>query len=188
MPDSSLPFRRWIRHTATVPKGLLRYYVLRLLKQRPMSGSEIMEEIRDETDGRWKPSPGSVYPLLGWLQDNGFTKEIPSEEAGMKRYTLTEKGGIFLQEQTNLKERLEKKLEYLVPELLSGFWLSSHPEKMRKLREPTRRFLKALIGLRATVEHNPTDQALREVEEFLEKTAERIEEMRKDLGKRKLSR
>lgn len=186
--EPSIPFRQWIRHTASVPKGLLRYYVLRLLKEKPMSGSEIVEEIAKETGGRWRPSPGSLYPLLGWLQENRYTRETPTEETGMKRYMLTEKGGKFFQEQTHLKERLEKRLESWVPQLLSGFWLSSHPEKMRKLREPTRRFLKALIGLRATVEHNPTDQALREVEEFLEKTAERIEEMRKDLGKRKLSR
>jgi len=187
MPDSSLPFRRWIRHTATVPKGLLRYYVLRLLKQRPMSGSEIMEEIRDETDGRWKPSPGSVYPLLGWLQDNGFTKGIPSEEAGMKRYTLTEKGEKFLQEQTNLKERLEKKLEYLVPELLSGFWLSSHPEKLRRLREPTRRFIKALLNLRMAVDKNPSEQALARVGELLERTTEEIEEVNSNIIEGKLS-
>jgi len=44
-----------------VPKGFLRYQVLRLLKEKPMSGSEIMSEIEEETDGNWRPSPGSIY-------------------------------------------------------------------------------------------------------------------------------
>ncbi|RLI42575.1 hypothetical protein DRO59_03770 [Candidatus Bathyarchaeota archaeon] len=63
MFDQKLPpnsFRHWIRHTASVPKGFLRYYVLKMLKEKPMSGSEIMREIERETGGRWKPSPGSV--------------------------------------------------------------------------------------------------------------------------------
>lgn len=107
MFDSSHPFRRWIRHIASVPKGFLRYYVLKLLKEKPMSGSEMMEEIEKETDGRGKPSPGSVYPLLAWLQDNGYTKEIHVEETGVKRYMLTEQGEKFFEEQTRLKEKLQ---------------------------------------------------------------------------------
>jgi len=89
-PPPLPPFRHWLRHMAAVPKGYLRYQVLELLNEKPMSGSEIMNEIEKRTGGCWKPSPGSVYPLLAWLQDNGYVREVPVEESGVKRYTLTD--------------------------------------------------------------------------------------------------
>ncbi|MBE0512670.1 PadR family transcriptional regulator [Candidatus Bathyarchaeota archaeon] len=176
-----LLFSHWMRHTASVPKGFLRYYVLELLKEKSMSGSEIMEEIEKKTDGRWKPSPGSVYPLLAWLQDNGYTKEKPTEASGIKRYTLTKQGEKFFEEQVKLKEKLQKKLEFLAPPFFGGFWFSSHPEKLRELRESVRRFAKALFNLRIALEENLTEQALKEVREFLSDTSEKIEEISKKL-------
>ncbi|MCS7136732.1 MAG: PadR family transcriptional regulator, partial [Aigarchaeota archaeon] len=71
------PFRHWLRHMAAVPKGFLRLQVLELLNEKPMSGSEIMSEVERRTNGCWRPSPGSVYPLLAWLQDNGYVREVP---------------------------------------------------------------------------------------------------------------
>jgi len=148
-----------------------------------MSGSEIMQEIERETGGHWKPSPGSVYPLLAWLQDSRYTKEIPSEESGMKCYKLTEKGENFLQEQTKLKEKLLKKLEYFAPSFFGGFRFSIHAGKLRKLRKPAGRFVRALFGLGRTLEENLTEQALKEVGEFLNNTTEKIEEICKKLEK-----
>ena len=179
------PFRHMIRHTASVPKGFLRYCVLRLLKEKPMSGSEIMGEMEKETNGHWKPSPGSVYPLLAWLQDNGYAREIPTEESGMKRYMLTEKGERFLEEQTKFGERLRRKLEFLAPPFFSGFWLSPHSKKLRELRKPVRRFVKALLNLKNTLEENLTGQALKEVGEFLNSTAEKMEEIGSKLKEEK---
>jgi DNA-binding PadR family transcriptional regulator len=178
---SPQPFRHWMRHTASVPKGFLRYCVLKLLKEKPMSGSEIMEEIEKETDGRWKPSPGSIYPLLAWLQDNGYTKEKPTEESGTKRYTLTEQGEKFFEKQVKLKEQLQKKLGFLAPPFFGGFWFNSHRDKLRELREPVKRFAGALFNLRMTLQENFTEQALKEIEEFLNSTSEKIDEISKKL-------
>ncbi len=50
-----------------------------------MSGAEIVETIERETGGKWKPSSGSIYPLLGWFQDKGFASEIFIANSGMKR-------------------------------------------------------------------------------------------------------
>ncbi len=92
-------FGRWMRHTAAVPKGYLKRYILMLLSEKPMSGAEIMEEIQRRSGGLWKPSPGSVYPLLAWLQDNGYIKESQKILGnGSKRYTLTDKGKQILEE------------------------------------------------------------------------------------------
>jgi len=88
-----------MRHTAAVPKGYLKRYILLLLSEKPMSGAEIMEEIYRRSGGFWKPSPGSVYPLLAWLQDNGYIRESQKILGnGSKRYTLTDKGKQMLEE------------------------------------------------------------------------------------------
>ena len=58
-----------------VPRGLLRFLVLKFLSEKPMSGAEIVNKIEHETGGKWKPSPGSIYPLLAGLQERGFTQE-----------------------------------------------------------------------------------------------------------------
>lgn len=90
--------RYWSRRTSSVPKGYLRSRVLKLLNEKPMSGAEIMREIEDSTYMRWKPSPGSVYPLLSWLLDSGYTRELSDDEAGVRRYELTKEGEKFLEE------------------------------------------------------------------------------------------
>ena len=140
-----------------------------------------MDEIEKETYGHWKPSPGSVYPLLAWLQDNGYTKEIPTEESGIKRYMLTEKGKQLFEEQTKFGEKLRKKLEFLAPPFFSGFWLSPHSERLREIREPVRRFIEALLSLRRALEKNLTEEALGEVGEFLNNTTEKMKEISRKL-------
>jgi len=150
-----------------------------------MSGSEIMEEIKEQTGGRWKPSPGSIYPLLAWLQENSYTQEIPREERDViKRYALTEKGKKFFEEQSKLREKLMDKLGFFAPPLLSGFWLSSHPEELGKIRGPARRLMRSLLNLRTALEENFSDQALEDIAKLMNSTAEKIETISRELVKK----
>jgi DNA-binding PadR family transcriptional regulator len=136
-----------------------------------------MDALEKETNGRWKPSPGSIYPLLAWLQDNGYTKEVPTDGAGIKRYVLTEKGEQFFQEQIKLKEKLEEKLRFLTPTFLGGLF----PEKLRPIVEPMKKLAKSLFDLRANISENTTDQAVKEVADLLERTADNFEELNKKI-------
>ncbi|MGD0071311.1 MAG: PadR family transcriptional regulator [Candidatus Bathyarchaeia archaeon] len=68
-------------------KGGLRMWVLSILQQSPRNGAEIMDQIEIATQGWWRPSPGSVYPLLDELQKEGNVKK---RDDG--RYEITEKG------------------------------------------------------------------------------------------------
>jgi DNA-binding PadR family transcriptional regulator len=61
-----------------------------------MSGSELMEEIEEYTE--WKPSPGSIYPLLSQLKEENVIDHYPDEDPSLKRFNLTEKGRKMLQE------------------------------------------------------------------------------------------
>lgn len=68
----------------------MRAAMLALLAERPMHGYEIMQELSERTNGAWQPSPGSVYPALGRLREEGF---ISGEGRGDKQaFTLTDKG------------------------------------------------------------------------------------------------
>lgn len=84
------------RRRIGIPKGILRHVVIPLLNQKPMSGSELMEEIEEYTD--WKPSPGSIYPLLSQLKEENVIDHYPDEDPSLKRFNLTEKGRKMLEE------------------------------------------------------------------------------------------
>ena len=161
---------------ASVPKGFLRFYVLRLLNEKPMSGSEIMNEIEERTFGRWKPSPGSIYPLIAWLQDKGYTKEVPGQEAGTKRYTLTDEGKAFHQEHVKRKEELRNKFEFTFPGI---HWFNFYPEKTRELVEAGKKLVKANLNLLDSLREKYSEEVVDEAKKVIEQTAEKIEEISK---------
>jgi DNA-binding PadR family transcriptional regulator len=68
----------------------VRAAVLALLAERPMHGYEMITELETRTGGVWRPSPGSVYPTLQLLEDEGLI--VSEESGGRKRFTLTDTG------------------------------------------------------------------------------------------------
>ena len=77
-------------------RGDVRAAALLLLAEGPLNGYQIMQEIEKRSDGVWRPSPGSVYPALAQLEDEGL---IRSEEAGDRRtYVLTDAGRAHVDE------------------------------------------------------------------------------------------
>ncbi len=71
-------------------RGDVRSAVLMLLAEQPMHGYEIIQQIGERSGGAWQPSPGSVYPALQMLEDQGL---IQAEEAeGRRTFTLTDAG------------------------------------------------------------------------------------------------
>lgn len=71
-------------------RGDVRAAVLALLAERPMHGYEMLSELEARTDGIWRPSPGSLYPALAWLEDQGLIKAVEAD--GRKRFELTDAG------------------------------------------------------------------------------------------------
>ncbi|SDT77775.1 PadR family transcriptional regulator [Actinoplanes derwentensis] len=68
----------------------VRPAILALLVERPMHGYEMIQELDSRTGGVWRPSPGSVYPTLQLLEDEGLIEV--TAEGGRKSYRLTEDG------------------------------------------------------------------------------------------------
>ncbi|WP_411082450.1 PadR family transcriptional regulator [Streptomyces sp. cmx-18-6] len=71
-------------------RGDVRASILALLKDRPMHGYEMIQEIGERSGGAWRPSPGSVYPTLQLLEDEGLI--VSASEGGKKLFTLTDSG------------------------------------------------------------------------------------------------
>jgi DNA-binding PadR family transcriptional regulator len=57
-------------------RGDVRLAVLRLLAEEPSNGYQLMQAIEERSDGRWRPSPGSMYPTLAQLEDEEFIRTI----------------------------------------------------------------------------------------------------------------
>ncbi|GEM_PF-623567 len=86
-----------------IKRGFLKYYILKLLSEEPLTGYGLMKRIEEET-GFWKPSTGSVYPLLQALEEQGWLTH--EGEAERKVYKLTEAGRQALEEAHHAKEEI----------------------------------------------------------------------------------
>jgi DNA-binding PadR family transcriptional regulator len=178
-----------------VPKGFIRYEILEALSEKPMSGSEIMNEIEARTNGRWKPSPGSIYPLLSWLQDNGHVKELPSDQSGLKRYELTGSGKALLNEQKKIFEeqrkmvdeqrrihmKLGKEGRFLGPSFIGAPWFRFPPERTAEIRRTMRKLVTAFLKLGEDLEAHFSKESLDEALKLLNNTAEKLDEISRKL-------
>jgi DNA-binding PadR family transcriptional regulator len=72
-------------------RGDVRAAALALLAEGPMNGYQIIQEISERSGGVWRPSPGSVYPALQQLEDEGLIR-AEAGESGRRAYVLTEDG------------------------------------------------------------------------------------------------
>ena len=77
-------------HGPRASRGDIRAATLALLAEQPMHGYQIIQEITDRSSGVWTPSPGSVYPTLQHLEDEGLVTVTITE--GKKVFSLTDAG------------------------------------------------------------------------------------------------
>jgi DNA-binding PadR family transcriptional regulator len=77
-------------------RGDIRTAALLLLAEEPRNGYQIMQEVEERSDGVWRPSPGSVYPALQQLEDEGLIRSTESD--GRKVFALTDEGQTHVQE------------------------------------------------------------------------------------------
>jgi DNA-binding PadR family transcriptional regulator len=76
-------------------RGDIRTAALLLLAEEPRNGYQIMQEVEQRSEGVWRPSPGSVYPALQQLEDEGLIRSEESE--GRKLFHLTADGRAEIQ-------------------------------------------------------------------------------------------
>lgn len=145
----------WLsRVGSAIPRGFSRQYILSLLKEQPMTGKEIIDRATVQSGGKWKPSPGLIYPLLRRLLEEGLVNE---DKDG--RYAITKKGleitsdlesfGNILQKQIDVMLRVGNVGKFMAMNLIDrvttiGSALSSNLDSMTQAeRDKYREFLQS---------------------------------------------
>ncbi len=77
-------------------RGDVRAAILALLAEQPRNGYQMIQELGERTGGVWKPSPGSVYPALQQLEDEGLVRSV--EHEGRRAFELTDEGSTYVSE------------------------------------------------------------------------------------------
>ncbi len=77
-------------------RGDVRAAILLLLEEEPRNGYGVMQEVEERSSGAWRPSPGSIYPALAQLEDEGLIAPADGEQG--KAFALTDAGRAHLDE------------------------------------------------------------------------------------------
>jgi DNA-binding PadR family transcriptional regulator len=90
-------FRRFAfgRAAPKARRGDVRTAVLILLAEAPRNGYQLMQEIESRSGGLWRPSPGSMYPVLQQLEDEGLVR--PEGQDGRRVFQLTDEGRSYVE-------------------------------------------------------------------------------------------
>ena len=100
----------WLsRVGSAIPRGFSRQYILSLLREGPMTGKEIIDKATLQSGGKWKPSPGLIYPLLGRLLDEGL---VTVDESG--KYTITKKGVEITSDLESFTNVVQKQIDVML--------------------------------------------------------------------------
>jgi DNA-binding PadR family transcriptional regulator len=100
----------WIARVGSViPRGFSRHYILGLLKDQQMSGKEIINKAVLQSDGKWRPSPGLIYPMLGRLLEEGLIAETDTG-----RYKITDKGVDIASDIESVRHIMQKQLDVML--------------------------------------------------------------------------
>jgi DNA-binding PadR family transcriptional regulator len=112
--------------------GRLRLYLLRLLDEEPRHGYEVIRLLRDRFMGVYAPSPGTIYPRLARLEEEGLVTH--DEENGRKVYRITEAGREELRKRGSELDELEQELSASVSDIVREV-KEDVRETVRSLRE-----------------------------------------------------
>lgn len=88
----------WGGRRERLERGLLRYVILDVLSDGPKHGYEIIKQLEERTQGRYAPSPGTLYPTLQYLEDLGLVRS--DQEDARRVYHLTDAGKAELDERS----------------------------------------------------------------------------------------
>jgi DNA-binding PadR family transcriptional regulator len=147
-------------------RGDLKYMILRLLSRKPMHGYEVMRALEEESGGCYSASPGSVYPTLQMLEDQGYV--VCEQKEGKKVYSITEAGREFLRENGDLVDDILDR----VSEITDRFFRT-------EMRDLTRSFRAlAQVTFERGVRWADSPDQLGRIREILERATREIEEIK----------
>ncbi|MCK9896525.1 PadR family transcriptional regulator [Frankia sp. AgB32] len=88
-----------------VGRGDVREALLALLAEEPMHGYQMIRELSERSGGTWRPSPGSVYPVLSLLTDEGLVRAVEAD--GKRVFHLTDAGRAHVESRSGRRKPWE---------------------------------------------------------------------------------
>jgi DNA-binding PadR family transcriptional regulator len=144
--------------------GEIKFVILRLLKEKPRHGYEVIKALEERMGGWYTPSPGTVYPTLQLLEDQGYVRAM--EEGGKKVYQITPEGERYLEEHRDLLDEIVDRVRDTVRDFTGG-----------AVGELQREFGRLAKGtFRHAWRRGPEDPAVKRVVEILRRAADEIEQ------------
>ena len=147
-------------------RGDLKFVILRLLSDNPMHGYEVMKALEKESGGYYNPSPGSVYPTLQMLEDEGYLES--AEKDGKKVYSVTDTGREYLEENADVVEDVFARVDDLTDRFFG--------DEMRGLSKTFSRL--AQMTFDEAFRWGADKEVLSQMHEILEKAVEDMEAVR----------
>ena len=153
---------------SSIPRGFSRRYILDSLTEQSMTGKEIIDNAIVQSQGKWRPSPGLIYPMLGRLLDEGLIAEL---ENG--RYKITHKGLEMSADLQSVNNIFEKQLDvmsrignvgkFMTMDLIDristiGSTLSSNLDKMTE--EEKKKYKQFLLNELRKLQEQETNDAM----------------------------
>jgi DNA-binding PadR family transcriptional regulator len=150
--------------------GELRLVILRLLKEQPRHGYDIIKALEERMAGCYTPSAGTVYPTLQLLEDQGLVRAVEAE--GKRVYHITPAGEALLEERSGELDDIIDRVKETVRDFAGG-----------AMGDLNRAFGQvAARTFREAFRRGPGDPAVRRVAEILKRTADEIEREWKSAG------
>src|SRR5256886_3056137 len=112
--------------------GDMKSVILKLLRHKPRHGYEVMKELEERLHGCYSPSPGTVYPTLQWLEDEGLVSA--KEVDGKKVYEITDAGSRFLEEHRDVVDDIFERVRDAVDRTLGGGMIEVNRAAARLVR------------------------------------------------------
>ena len=112
------PRSRHRRRNQMFESGEVKFVILRLLKEKPRHGYEVIKALEEKLAGTYSPSAGTVYPTLQLLEDQGYVRVV--EESGKKVYHITPEGEKFLEENRDAVEDIFDRVRDTVRDFAGG--------------------------------------------------------------------
>jgi DNA-binding PadR family transcriptional regulator len=152
------------RRSQMFESGEVKFVILRLLKEKPRHGYEIIKALEEKMAGCYTPSAGTVYPTLQLLEDEGYIRAVDTE--GKKVYHVTPEGERYLEEHRDLLDEILDRVRETVRDFAGG-GIGEVQTAFARLAGTT---------FKRVWRRGPDDPALKRVAEILRKAADEVEQ------------
>jgi DNA-binding PadR family transcriptional regulator len=152
------------RRNQMFESGEVKFVILRLLKEKPRHGYEVIKALEEKMGGYYTPSAGTVYPTLQLLEDEGYVRAVEAD--GKKVYHVTPEGERYLEQHRDLLDEILDRVRETVRDFAGG-GLGEVQSAFAKLAATT---------FKRAWRRGPDDPALKRVAEILRKAADDIEQ------------